>query len=98
MPAIAMTDVATNSLSQINLFVPDRTRWVDLMAHMQQFEFDLHEIRLPSAQQKPRFGAVYATEDEMRYGPRHVDQDGLERVRAVFADLTALHAPPVTLK
>lgn len=95
MSAIAMIDAPTNSLSQRNLFVPDPTQWIDLAA---QFEFDLHEIRLPSTRQEPRFGAVYATADEMRYGSRHIDQDGLERIRTVVADRAALQAPPVTLK
>jgi hypothetical protein len=96
MPSIATTRSAANSLHQADLFTSDSLRSFDLNANIRRF--DLHEIRLPSAQQEIRLGAVYTTEDEMRYGPRLVDQAEIEDIRALVAGRAGLPASPVRLK
>jgi hypothetical protein len=105
-----MPDVATNetSLYPANLFRADKEPEI---AHGASFvnayrlglssdmpRFDLHEIRLPSPQPALRLGAVYTSEEEMRYGPRHVDEEGLERIRTAVAERGALSVSPVLLK
>jgi hypothetical protein len=98
MPGIAITEIATNNLYQANLLRPGSVYWFGLNADIQQFDFHDDEFRQLSPSRELRLGPVYDTEDEMRYGSRRVDEEGLDRIRTVVAERTPLTVSPAPLK
>jgi hypothetical protein len=94
---VTANDIATNSFYQPNLLRRDSAVYsLGFAAKIERF--DLCEITLPSPQEGIRLGPVYATVDEMRYGPRWVDEAGLERIRTARAQRSSLAVSPASLE